>query len=90
MQEVAQLSQFDEELYKVIGKGSEKSDDNSYEEKYLIATSEQPIAALHRDSGFGQRTCQSSMPACPPAFARRWAPMGVTPVASLESISLRR
>uniref|UniRef100_A0A8D0UI66 serine--tRNA ligase n=1 Tax=Sus scrofa TaxID=9823 RepID=A0A8D0UI66_PIG len=34
---------------KVIGKGSEKSDDNSYEEKYLIATSEQPIAALHRD-----------------------------------------
>lgn len=33
----------------MIGKGSEKSDDNSYEEKYLIATSEQPIAALHRD-----------------------------------------
>ncbi|CAO2599758.1 Serine--tRNA ligase, cytoplasmic [Lemmus lemmus] len=49
MQEVAQLSQFDEELYKVIGKGSEKSDDSSYDEKYLIATSEQPIAALHRD-----------------------------------------
>uniref|UniRef100_A0A8C2RCX7 serine--tRNA ligase n=1 Tax=Capra hircus TaxID=9925 RepID=A0A8C2RCX7_CAPHI len=49
MQEVAQLSQFDEELYKVIGKGSERSDDNSFEEKYLIATSEQPIAALHRD-----------------------------------------
>ncbi|NXJ72934.1 SYSC protein, partial [Rostratula benghalensis] len=49
MQEVAQLSQFDEELYKVIGKGSEKAEDNSFEEKYLIATSEQPIAALHRD-----------------------------------------
>lgn len=49
MQEVAQLSQFDEELYKVIGKGSEKDDDTSYEEKYLIATSEQPIAAFHRD-----------------------------------------
>ncbi|XP_063309264.1 serine--tRNA ligase, cytoplasmic [Pelobates fuscus] len=49
MQEVAQLSQFDEELYKVIGKGSEKSDDNTIDEKYLIATSEQPIAALHRD-----------------------------------------
>lgn len=48
MQEVAQLSQFDEELYKVIGKGSEKEDDNSLEEKYLIATSEQPIAAFHR------------------------------------------
>lgn len=46
MQEVAQLSQFDEELYKVIGKGAEKGE---VEEKYLIATSEQPIAAFHRD-----------------------------------------
>lgn len=45
MQEVAQLSQFDEELYKVVGKGSEEGAD----EKYLIATSEQPIAAYHRD-----------------------------------------
>lgn len=49
MQEVAQLSQFDEELYKVIGKGSENSEDKSIDEKYLIATSEQPIAAFHRD-----------------------------------------
>lgn len=49
MQEVAQLSQFDEELYKVIGKSSEKSEDSSVDEKYLIATSEQPIAAFHRD-----------------------------------------
>ncbi|NWQ72524.1 SYSC protein, partial [Neopipo cinnamomea] len=49
MQEVAQLSQFDEELYKVVGKGSERAEDSSVEEKYLIATSEQPIAALHRD-----------------------------------------
>merc|ERR1712121_348155 len=48
MQEVAQLSQFDEELYKVVGKGSEREDDTSVEEKYLIATSEQPIAAFHR------------------------------------------
>lgn len=47
MQEVAQLSQFDEELYKVIGKGSEKTEES--DEKYLIATSEQPIAAYHRD-----------------------------------------
>ncbi|CAG0913417.1 unnamed protein product [Notodromas monacha] len=46
MQEVAQLSQFDEELYKVTGKGSEK---DGADEKYLIATSEQPIAAFHRD-----------------------------------------
>jgi len=49
MQEVAQLSQFDDELYKVTGKGSEKEDDKSVDEKYLIATSEQPIAAYHRD-----------------------------------------
>ncbi|KAJ8985943.1 hypothetical protein NQ317_010700 [Molorchus minor] len=48
MQEVAQLSQFDEELYKVIGKG-ERAEDKEVEEKYLIATSEQPIAAFHRD-----------------------------------------
>jgi seryl-tRNA synthetase len=47
MQEVAQLSQFDEELYKVVGKGSEKTEEA--DEKYLIATSEQPIAAYHRD-----------------------------------------
>merc|ERR1719288_278591 len=49
MQEVAQLSQFDEELYKVTGKGSENANDKSVDEKYLIATSEQPIAAFHRD-----------------------------------------
>lgn len=49
MQEVAQLSQFDEELYKVVGKGSEKTEEGVSDEKYLIATSEQPIAAYHRD-----------------------------------------
>ncbi|KAJ8717421.1 hypothetical protein PYW08_005820 [Mythimna loreyi] len=49
MQEVAQLAQFDEELYKVVGKGSENKGDAAVEEKYLIATSEQPIAAYHRD-----------------------------------------
>jgi len=49
MKEVAQLSQFDDELYKVVGKGSEKSEDASVDEKYLIATAEQPIAAYHRD-----------------------------------------
>lgn len=59
MQEVAQLSQFDEELYKVIGKGSEKiGEDIPADEKYLIATSEQPIAALHRD----QWLPESSLP----------------------------
>jgi len=37
MMRVAQLNQFDEELYKVTGN----------QEQYLIATSEQPIAAYH-------------------------------------------
>ncbi|CAI8034420.1 Serine--tRNA ligase, cytoplasmic [Geodia barretti] len=49
MQEVAQLSDFDEMLYKVISKSSEEVGDASTEEKYLIATSEQPLCALHRD-----------------------------------------
>ncbi|KAI0752707.1 serine-tRNA ligase [Daedaleopsis nitida] len=43
MGKTAQLEQFDEELYKVIA-----ADD----EKYLIATSEQPISALHSDEWF--------------------------------------
>lgn len=47
MQEVAQLSQFDEELYKVVCK-NDKPEESSDEEKYLIATSEQAIAAFHR------------------------------------------
>ena len=38
---MAQLSQFDEELYKVTGKGSEQAGDKTVDEKYLIATSEQ-------------------------------------------------
>ena len=49
MKEVAQLSDFDDQLYKVVGKGSELKEDKSYDEKYLIATSEQPIAAYHRN-----------------------------------------
>lgn len=40
MAAVAQLAQFDEELYKVTGEG---------EDKYLIATSEQPLCAMHRN-----------------------------------------
>lgn len=41
MAKTAQLEQFDEELYKVT-EGEDKSLD-----KYLIATSEQPLSALH-------------------------------------------
>lgn len=42
MAETAQLSQFDEELYKI------PSDNKDDEDAYLIATSEQPISAYHR------------------------------------------
>jgi seryl-tRNA synthetase len=43
MAKTAQLSDFDEQLYKVVG-GSEDGDNS-----YLIATSEQPISAFHMD-----------------------------------------
>ncbi|KAI9502205.1 Cytosolic seryl-tRNA synthetase [Coemansia spiralis] len=43
MAKTAQLSQYDEELYKVTGEG---------EDKYLIATSEQPISAFHSGEWF--------------------------------------
>ncbi|CAG8433842.1 9605_t:CDS:2 [Ambispora gerdemannii] len=43
MAKTAQLEQFDEELYKVTG-------DN--DDKYLIATSEQPISAFHANEWF--------------------------------------
>lgn len=42
---VAQLSEFDESLYKVSGDG---------DEKYLIATSEAPIAAYHTNKWFSE------------------------------------
>lgn len=42
MAKTAQLEQFDEELYKVTEKENDPSAD-----KYLIATSEQPISAMH-------------------------------------------
>jgi seryl-tRNA synthetase len=44
MQKTAQLSQFDEELYKVSEGNTEGAVD-----RYLIATSEQPISCLHAD-----------------------------------------
>lgn len=43
MSKTAQLDQFDEELYKVSG---------GDEDNYLIATSEQPISAMHSDEWF--------------------------------------
>ncbi|KAK4056687.1 Cytosolic seryl-tRNA synthetase [Microbotryomycetes sp. JL221] len=45
MAKTAQLSEFDEALYKVEGESQDV-------EKYLIATSEQPISAMHMDEWF--------------------------------------
>lgn len=50
MAKTAQLSQFDEELYKVTGGSGEGGDDD--DDKYLIATSEQPISAYHSGEWF--------------------------------------
>lgn len=41
----------------VISKSSEVLGDASTEEKYLIATSEQPLCALHRLGGGGFAAC---------------------------------
>eukprot|EP01006_Ploeotia_vitrea_P052393 TRINITY_DN67677_c2_g3_i1.p1 TRINITY_DN67677_c2_g3~~TRINITY_DN67677_c2_g3_i1.p1 ORF type:complete len:478 (+),score=82.26 TRINITY_DN67677_c2_g3_i1:65-1498(+) len=46
MAQVAQLSQFDEELYKVSGEG---------DDKYMIATSEQPLCAFFRNRWFSEK-----------------------------------
>ena len=45
---VAQLSDFDEQLYKVTGEGTDS-------EKYLIATSEQPICAFHMNEWMSEK-----------------------------------
>jgi seryl-tRNA synthetase len=47
MASIAQLEDFDEQLYKVSGKTDEDSKDTAASGKYLIATSEQPICAYH-------------------------------------------
>ncbi|KAF1743647.1 hypothetical protein MXB_2530, partial [Myxobolus squamalis] len=49
MRQVAQLNQFDEELYKIVTKSDDPNAGIIEEEKYLIATSEQTIAAYHKD-----------------------------------------
>jgi len=50
MSSVAQLSQFDEELYKIVC-----SDQDVFNTKYLIATSEQPLTALHAGEKMSHR-----------------------------------
>lgn len=42
----------------MTGKGSEQADDKTIDEKFLIATSEQPIAAYHR----GEWIAESALP----------------------------
>jgi seryl-tRNA synthetase len=43
----AQLSQFDEELYKVVESTPSTADKDQDTDKYLIATSEQPLSCAH-------------------------------------------
>eukprot|EP00760_Papus_ankaliazontas_P033447 PhM_4_TR6337/c0_g1_i1/m.52492/K01875/SARS, serS; seryl-tRNA synthetase len=52
MSAVAQLAQFDEELYKVTGEG---------DDKYLIATSEQPVCAYHRNQWISEQELETPM-----------------------------
>ncbi|CAN7089643.1 unnamed protein product [Brassica rapa subsp. narinosa] len=47
MAKSAQLSEFDEQLYKVTGKGKDKDVTGEGDGKYLIATAEQPLCAYH-------------------------------------------
>ncbi len=47
---VAQLEDFDEQLYKVVGEAADGSED-----KYLIATSEQPICVYHRGEWLAEK-----------------------------------
>jgi len=62
MAKTAQLSQFDEELYKVTQQSKEKSSQvcegqgHEDKDKYLIATSEQPISAFHCDEWLDPKT----------------------------------
>lgn len=50
---IAQLEDFDEQLYKVSGK---TDDPDGVSEKYLIATSEQPICGYHRNEWIDEKT----------------------------------
>jgi len=51
MAKTAQLEQFDEELYKLVAKSGDTTED-----KYMIATSEQPISAYHQDEWLDPKT----------------------------------
>eukprot|EP00931_Biecheleriopsis_adriatica_P087169 TRINITY_DN61676_c0_g1_i1.p1 TRINITY_DN61676_c0_g1~~TRINITY_DN61676_c0_g1_i1.p1 ORF type:complete len:571 (-),score=126.58 TRINITY_DN61676_c0_g1_i1:186-1898(-) len=51
---IAQLSDFDEQLYKVTT-GNNNPEDLAEKDKYLIATSEQPLCALHAKEVLDER-----------------------------------
>lgn len=53
MATLAQLEDFDEQLYKVSGKTDDANDSS---EKYLIATSEQPICGYHKGDWIDPKT----------------------------------
>ena len=53
MASIAQLEDFDEQLYKVSGK---TDDPDGSTDKYLIATSEQPICAYHKGEWIEEKT----------------------------------
>ena len=54
---VAQLEDYNETLYHVTGATGEEGEENS---KYLIATSEQPICAYHKDDWFHEKNLKET------------------------------
>lgn len=70
MAKTAQLSEFDEALYKVESVQAEpgKEADADDEEKYLIATSEQPLSGLHSDEWFDDPSNQLPL-RCEPFYS---------------------
>lgn len=100
MAKTAQLEQFDEELYKVIEDSDKQTD------KYLIATSEQPLSAMHdgewlqdkdlpikyvaRVGQFLETDACPGMQGLAPATAKRPALTARMPGAFSESTNLKR
>ena len=113
MAKTAQLEDFDESLYKLEGEGSAAdaapaaaatTADSSDGDKYLIATSEQPISAYHAGEWFDNPSEQlplrcaftresldaAAMPASRPASVRRPARTARRHGVSSACISSRR
>jgi seryl-tRNA synthetase len=55
---VAQLAEFDEALYHVSG--GDETEAGAEREKYLIATSEQPICGFHKDEWINEKTLRGN------------------------------